>query len=157
MTEQMEGNESQDPFRLNRFTLAQVADYDRALDEIRCGQKRSHWIWYIFPQFAGLGFSAMSKTYAIASIAEAAAYLAHPLLGPRLTTCMEAAIAVPDLSARTIFGSPDDAKLKSCATLFAWISPVGSMHHRLLDRFFDGVGDPATDALLKTAVDFVPE
>jgi uncharacterized protein (DUF1810 family) len=109
-------------------------------------------MWYIFPQFAGLGFSSISRHYAIKSEAEARAYLAHPVLGPRLVACAEAALAVRDKSAHEIFGSPDDVKLKSCATLFAAVSEEGSAFERLLDRFYGGVRDGQTLTLLgKTA------
>jgi uncharacterized protein (DUF1810 family) len=101
-------------------------------------------MWYIFPQLAGLGFSSMAQRFAIKSRDEAEAYLAHPVLGPRLVEIAEAALAVPDKSAFDIFGSPDDLKLKSCATLFAAVSPGGSAFHRLLDRFFAGAEDEKT-------------
>ncbi len=139
-----------DPFDLQRFVAAQVADYDRALFEIAGGRKYSHWMWYIFPQIAGLGFSATSKTYAIKGAAEATAYLEHPLLGPRLLACVEAALAVEGRSAHQIFGSPDDMKLKSCATLFAHVSPAGSAFDRLLAKFFAGERDDWTLRLLGT-------
>ena len=106
-----------DPHDLNRFLHAQEAAYDRALVEISAGQKVSHWMRYIFPQFAGLGFSSTSAYYAIKSAAEVGAYLAHPVLGPRLVACAEAALGVSGKSASEVFGSPDDSKLKSCATL----------------------------------------
>ena len=141
----------QDPHDLDRFVLAQADDYDRALAEIRAGQKRSHWMWYVFPQLEGLGSSAMARRYAIRSRAEAEAYLGHPVLGPRLRECAEAALGVDGPSAHEIFGSPDDAKLRSSATLFAAVSPAGSAFHRLLDRYFDGVPDPRTTELLASA------
>ena len=137
-----------DPFDLARFVTAQADDYVAALAEVRAGRKRSHWMWYVFPQIDGLGFSSMSQRYAIKSAAEAAAYLAHPVLGPRLVEIGEAAVAVEGKSAHDIFGSPDDVKLKSSATLFAVVSPAGSVFHRLLVRFFDGVPDPRTLRLL---------
>jgi uncharacterized protein (DUF1810 family) len=133
-----------DPFNLTRFVEAQATAYAPALAEIRAGRKRTHWMWYVFPQLAGLGSSAISQEFAIRNLDEAAAYLAHPVLGPRLLECAEAALAVRDRSAREIFGSPDDLKLHSCATLFALVSPAGSAFHRLLDRFFDGVPDAVT-------------
>ncbi len=108
-----------DPHDLNRFVQAQAGVYDQALAEIRSGRKRSHWIWFVLPQFDGLGFSSTSKHYAIKSIAEAKAYLSHPVLGPRLVECAEAALSVQGRTAHEIFGSPDDMKLRSCATLFA--------------------------------------
>src|SRR5207245_341541 len=98
---------------------AQDGDYERALSEIRSGRKRSHWMWYIFPQFDGLGFSSTSRRYSIKSVAEASAFLNHPILGPRLIECTEAVLRVAGRSASEIFGFPDDMKLKSCATLFA--------------------------------------
>jgi uncharacterized protein (DUF1810 family) len=114
-----------DPFGVNRFVEAQAHDYDRALAEVRSGRKRTHWMWYVFPQLDGLGSSSMARQYAIKSRAEATAYLAHPLLGPRLIEIAEAAVAIPNRSALDIFGSPDDLKLRSCATLFAAVSRPG--------------------------------
>jgi uncharacterized protein (DUF1810 family) len=137
-----------DPYDLNRFVQAQEGDYEQALKEIRNGRKQSHWMWYIFPQFDGLGFSATSKRYAIKSRAEAEAYLRHPVLGPRLRECAEAAIGVQGRTAHEVFGSPDDMKLKSCATLFACVSPSGSVFHQLLDKYFQGERDAATLRLL---------
>jgi uncharacterized protein (DUF1810 family) len=131
--------------------LAQEADYETALSEIRSGRKCSHWMWYIFPQYEGLGSSAMSRRYAIRSRAEAEAYLMHPVLGPRLLECAEAAVAVEDRSAFEIFGHPDDMKLRSCATLFACISPAGSVFDRLLDKYFRGERDAETLRLLGVA------
>jgi uncharacterized protein (DUF1810 family) len=140
---------NKDPFDLQRFVDAQGEAYDRALTEVRAGRKRSHWMWYVFPQLAGLGSSSMATRYAIASLDEARAYLAHPLLGPRLTAIAEAALAVQAGTADVIFGYPDDLKLRSSATLFAHVSPAGSVFHRLLDRFFDGRPDERTLALLR--------
>jgi uncharacterized protein (DUF1810 family) len=137
-----------DPYNLGRFVQAQADDYDQALSELRSGRKRSHWMWYIFPQFDGLGFSSTSKYYAIKSLAEAEAYLAHPILGPRLVECAEAALGVEGKTAAEIFRSPDDLKLKSCATLFARVSPEGSAFHRLLDKYFQGRRDEKTLHLL---------
>jgi uncharacterized protein (DUF1810 family) len=137
-----------DPHDLNRFIEAQQGIYEQALAEIRDGSKESHWMWFIFPQFAGLGLSATSQRYAIKSLDEARAYLAHPLLGSRLIEVAEAAVAVPGRSAEDIFGWPDYLKLRSCATLFASITPGGSVFHRLLDRFFNGERDPKTAQLL---------
>ena len=129
---------------LARFVAAQRGSYEQALAEIASGRKRSHWMWHIFPQFAGLGSSATSRKYAIASLDEAEAYLRQAVLGPRLVACAEAALAVEGRSAREIFGSPDDLKLRSSATLFAQVSPAGSVFHRLLDRYFGGVADETT-------------
>ena len=134
---------------LERFVQAQAADYPRALTEIRAGRKRSHWMWYVFPQLEGLGASPMSQRYAIRSLVEARAYLEHPVLGPRLREIAEAALAVEGRSARELMGSPDDLKLRSCATLFAVVSPAGSVFHRLLDRYFEGQPDPRTQELLR--------
>ena len=139
---------AEDPYNLSRFVQAQEQDYERALSEIMGGRKRSHWMWYIFPQIDGLGFSATSRLYAIKSIAEAEAYLSHPVLGPRLTACAEAALGVEGRSANEIFASPDDMKLRSCATLFAQVSPAGSVFHRLLDKYFQGEPDRKTLQLL---------
>ena len=137
-----------DPYNLDRFVRAQEADFDRALAEIRNGRKRSHWMWYVFPQLDGLGFSPTAKYYAIASLDEARAYLGHELLGPRLLQCAEAALAISDRSAAEIFGHPDDLKLRSCATLFAAVSPAGSVFHRLLQVFYGGRPDARTLGLL---------
>lgn len=140
-----------DPHHLARFVQAQEGVYDEALAEVRAGSKRSHWMWFIFPQFDGLGFSATSRLYAVKSVAEAEAYLAHPVLGKRLLECAEAALAVQGKTAREVFGSPDDMKLRSCATLFARVSPPGSVFHRLLDRYFQGKPDEKTLRLLGAA------
>ena len=140
-----------DPHNLARFVDAQADVYEQALAEIRSGHKRSHWMWYIFPQFEGLGFSPMSRQYSIKSTAEADAYLRHPVLGPRLLECAEAALGVEGRSALEIFGSPDDLKLRSCATLFAAVSPAGSVFHSLIDKYFQGQPDDATLRLLGIA------
>jgi uncharacterized protein (DUF1810 family) len=137
-------NPSADPYNLNRFVEAQEGVYERALSEIRSGRKRSHWMWFIFPQYAGLGFSEISKRYAIKSLAEAEAYLNHPVLGARLLECAEAALAVEQRSAVDIFGFPDDMKLRSCATLFARVSPSGSIFVQVLDKYFEGEPDERT-------------
>jgi uncharacterized protein (DUF1810 family) len=139
-----------DPYDLDRFVQAQAASYDRALAEVRAGRKRTHWMWYIFPQFDGLGSSPMAQRYAIKSLAEAEAYLRHPLIGPRLVTCIEAALGVEDRSAHDIFGSPDDMKLRSCATLFACVTPPGSVFDRLLAKYYGGMRDENTLRLLGT-------
>ena len=133
-----------DPHHLSRFIEAQEPQYPQALAELRQGQKRSHWMWFIFPQLAGLGRSATAQYYGIKSLAEARDYLAHPVLGSRLQECCEAVLAVPDRSAHDIFGSPDDLKLRSCATLFAGVAPAGSVFARLLDRYFQGEPDTQT-------------
>lgn len=151
MADVKQPDDAADRHDLNRFVQAQKNDYERALSEVKSGQKRSHWMWYIFPQFDGLGFSPTSKRYAIKSLAEAKAYLSHPILGPRLIACAEAALQVEGRSAYEIFGSPDDMKLKSCATLFASVSPAGSLFHQLLDKFFHGDRDHKTLRLLDAA------
>ena len=125
-----------DPFDLARFTAAQEAVYDDALAEIRSGQKRSHWMWFVFPQLSGLGHSAMSKHFAIKSAQEAETYLRHPVLGRRLIECAEAALAVEGRTARAIFGTPDDLKLRSCATLFAAVPNADPVFARLLEKYF---------------------
>ena len=137
-----------DPFDLERFVRAQDSDYARALAEIVSGRKRSHWMWYVFPQFAGLGLSSTSQHYAIGSLDEARAYLAHPIVGPRLIECAEATLEVSGRSAHDIFGSPDDMKLRSSATLFARVSPDGSVFHRVLEKYFEGQPDQRTLDLL---------
>lgn len=137
-----------DPFDLNRFVQAQEDVYARAIAEVRKGRKRTHWMWYIFPQFDGLGSSSTAVHYAIKSVAEAEAYLNHPVLGSRLRECCEAAIGVEGRSASEVFGYPDDMKLKSCATLFASISPHGSVFHRLLDKYYHGEHDGKTLCLV---------
>jgi len=124
---------------------------EEELAEIRSGRKRSHWMWYIFPQFDGLGFSSTSKRYAIKSAAEAEAYLGHPVLGPRLRECAEAVLRVEGRSAFEIFGPPDDMKVRSCATLFAHVSPVGSVFDRLLDKYYQGERDSKSLRLLGIA------
>ena len=123
-----------DPYDLARFVHAQERDYAQALSEIRSGRKRSHWMWYIFPQFDGLGVSSTSRLYAIKSVAEAEAYLRHPVVGPRLLESAQATVEVDGPSAFEVFGTPDDMKLQSCATLFAYVSPAGSVFHQVLDR-----------------------
>ena len=150
MAEAHEAAES-DPYNLNRFVQAQEDDYDLALAEIRIGRKESHWMWYIFPQFDGLGFSSTTKRYSIKSVAEARAYLAHPVLGPRLRECAEAVLDVEGHTAFEIFGSPDDIKLRSCATLFDAVSPPGSVFERLLGRYFQGQPDGKTLRLIEAA------
>ncbi len=138
-----------DPHDLERFVRAQESDYETALREITAGRKRSHWMWYIFPQIDGLGSSPMARHYAIKSADEARAYLAHPVLGERLQACARAAVANEGRSATEIFGSPDDLKLRSSATLFAAVSPPGSVFQQLLEKFYPGGPDPATLRLLK--------
>jgi uncharacterized protein (DUF1810 family) len=135
-----------DTHDLQRFVDAQErgGTYEQALAELRAGRKTSHWMWFVFPQRAGLGQSAMSRTYAIASAAEARAYLDHPLLGPRLVECAEALLAHDDIAAREILGEIDAVKLRSSMTLFTAVAPEQPVFQRVLDRYFDGEGDPAT-------------
>jgi uncharacterized protein (DUF1810 family) len=137
-----------DGFGLERFVEAQERDYPRALEEIRNGRKQTHWMWYLFPQFEGLGFSSVSQYYAVKSAAEARAFLAHPILGPRLIECAEAVVGLDGLSAAEIFGFPDNMKLRSSATLFASVSHSGSVFHRILDKYFDGQWDVRTLRLM---------
>jgi uncharacterized protein (DUF1810 family) len=140
-----------DPCDLSRFVDAQATIYDQALAELRRGRKASHWMWFVFPQFAGLGSSALSRRYAIRSRVEAEAYLAHPVLGPRLVECAGALLEVEGRTATEILGSPDDLKLRSCATLFAAVAARPSIFTRLLDRLFDGLADDQTMQLLARA------
>jgi len=137
-----------DPHGLERFVEAQEGVHARALEELRGGRKTSHWMWFVFPQVAGLGFSPMSQRYAIGSLDEARAYLAHPVLGPRLVTCAQALLSHPDRTALDIMGSPDDAKLRSSMTLFALATGSEPVFQQVLDTFFAGERDPRTVALL---------
>jgi uncharacterized protein (DUF1810 family) len=123
--------------------------YESAIAEIRAGRKRSHWMWYVFPQVVGLGSSATAQHYGIRDADEARAYLAHPVLGQRLIECAEAICSVTGRSAREILGTPDDLKLRSCATLFAQVSPPGSVFDRVLRRYYGGQPDQATLDLLR--------
>ena len=140
-----------DPHDLGRFVDAQAGDYEQALAEIRSGRKRSHWMWYIFPQIDGLGFSSMSRRYSIKSLDEARVYLDHPVLGPRLVECGKAVLGMEGRSAYEIFGAPDDMKLRSSATLFASVTPADSVFARLLDKYFDGKRDGKKLGLLEAA------
>lgn len=135
-------------FDLDRFVRAQDGIYQQALAEIHAGRKQSHWMWFVFPQLDGLGSSAMARRYAIASEEEARAYLDHPVLGPRLIDAARAALAVDGRSARDIFGTPDDLKLRSSATLFARVSPPASVFEELLAKYFGGRPDDETIRLL---------
>jgi len=151
MTPSDAGRSAGDPYDLGRFVHAQADAFERALAELQRGQKRTHWMWYIFPQLDGLAFSATAKRYAIKSVEEATAYLAHPVLGPRLQQCAEAVLRIEGRSATAILGSPDDLKLRSCATLFAAVSPPGSVFERLLDMYYGGERDAKTLQLLGIA------
>ena len=132
-----------DSFDLDRFVTAQAHTYPAALAELRAGAKRSHWMWFVFPQIAGLGHSAMAQRYAIRSLAEARAYLAHPLLGPRLHECLAALAALPPTSAERVFGGIDAIKLCSSLTLFAQAGG-GTAFAEALTRWFGGEADQAT-------------
>ena len=136
----------QDQYDLQRFTAAQDAGgiYARATAELRDGRKTSHWMWFIFPQIAGLGYSPMAQAYAIASLAEARAYLAHPVLGARLVECASILSRLPDRTAEQIFGEVDAMKLRSSMTLFARAAEGESVFRQVLEQYFDGVPDPAT-------------
>ena len=142
---------SHDPYDLGRFLQAQADTFDQALREIESGRKSTHWMWFIFPQLDGLAFSSTSKHYAIKSLEEARAYLDHPVLGVRLLKCAEAALGVEGRSATQIFGSPDDMKLRSCATLFASVAGPDSVFDRLLAKFYGGDRDVKTLGLLGVA------
>lgn len=134
---------------LNRFLTAQERDYETALAEIKGGRKRSHWMWYIFPQIAGLGFSETSKFYAIKDRAEAEAYLQHPVLGKRLIEISNALLELEDNHATRIFGSPDDLKLKSSMTLFAALPDTDPVFGQVLAKFYNGIHDWETLRLLE--------
>lgn len=143
---------SEERHGLQRFLDAQedAAIYARALGELRAGRKRSHWIWFVFPQIAGLGSSPMSRAYALGSLEEARAYLAHPLLGPRLRECCEALLAAPDeLTTERILGGIDTLKLRSSMTLFHHADPEEPLFPAVLARFYRGEPDPETDRLLR--------
>jgi uncharacterized protein (DUF1810 family) len=134
---------------LQRFIDAQHNSYEQALSEIRSGKKRTHWMWFIFPQIQGLGFSEMSIHYAIRNLQEADAFLHHPVLGSRLVNICRALLDQPDHSAHHIFGSPDDQKLKSSMTLFSSIPKASPVFQSVLDRFFNGMKDDKTSAILE--------
>ena len=140
--------EASDPFNLRRFVSAQASDYDTAREELRNGRKRTHWMWYIFPQINGLGYSSNAKFYAIKSQAEAQAYLEHPLLGARLLECANILLNLEGRSVTQIFGSPDDMKLKSSMTLFAAIQRQKHEFTQVIDKYFQGKQDLRTIELL---------
>jgi uncharacterized protein (DUF1810 family) len=139
-----------DPFELSRFVRAQDAGgtYERALAELRDGCKHGHWMWFVFPQVSGLGFSHMSRRYAISSLDEAQAYLAHPVLGPRLIECATVVAENQDSAAEDIFGEVDALKLRSCATLFHRAAPDEPVFSMILATYFEAEPDPATDQRL---------
>ncbi len=137
-----------DPFRLERFVVAQEQVYERVLSELQAGMKIGHWMWFIFPQIRGLGRSPVSIEYAISSRHEAQAYLEHPVLGPRLSECTRLVLLVERRSAHEIFRSPDDMKFRSSMTLFGAVSEGDEIFKRALQRYFGGVPDPLTLARL---------
>ena len=141
-----------DSFNLDRFVQAQKPIYNQAIQELRDGEKRTHWIWYVFPQLKGLGKSSTADFYGISSAAEARAYFHHSLLGARLVECNEAVLDLGGLSLNAIFGSPDDMKFKSCMTLFASVaSDSCSLFKEALDKYCDGQMDQKTIELLSDA------
>ncbi len=144
------GNSTNDPFDLKRFLDAQEENYERALSELRAGQKRSHWMWYVFPQIDGLGRSATARHYAIKSIEEAQEYLSHPVIGARLLECTETVLGIRKKTVSEIFGFPDDMKFKSSMTLFAQISESDCVFVKVIDKFFSGQQDNKTIQLLES-------
>ena len=144
-----------DLYDLERFVTAQNANgtYDRAVAELRRGQKMSHWMWFVFPQIAGLGRSEMARRFAVASREEAHDYLRHPVLGPRLIECTGIVADLQGLSAVQIFGTIDEQKLRSSMTLFMRAAPAEPLFARVIERYFDGVPDLATDELLDGRTD----
>lgn len=137
------------PENLNHFLEAQTNSYQTALNEIRNGKKKSHWMWYVFPQIEGLGFSEMSKKYGIHDIREAEQFLNHPILGHRLVEISKELLRLPENNPRKIFGSPDDLKLRSSMTLFSCIPGGSEVFGQVLNKYYDGMRDPQTLALLK--------
>ena len=139
-----------DPYYLERFVAAQDAGgtYSRAVAELRAGRKTSHWMWFVFPQIAGLGRSPTAQAFAISSLEQARAYLAHPVLGPRLIECATIVAQTPGRTAEQIFGGIDALKLRSSVTLFLRAAPGEPVFGQVLARYFDGQPDPATDRLL---------
>ena len=139
-----------DPYALERFAIAQDErqTYASAVAELRAGRKLGHWMWFVFPQVAGLGMSSMSRRYAISSLEEARLYLAHPILGERLEECARVLTELDGRTAEEIFGPVDAMKLRSSMTLFARAAPESPLFHAVLDRYFGGLADEATDARL---------
>ncbi len=137
-----------DPFQLRRFEMAQEGLYPQALSELRAGEKRSHWMWFIFPQIDGLGSSHNARLYAIKSREEAEAYLRHPILGARLHDCCEALLGLASDDATRILGQPDDLKLRSSMTLFAAVAGPDSIFEQVLEKFYEGKTDARTVELL---------
>ena len=140
--------ENHDPYKLERFIEAQASNYEDALAELHAGSKQTHWSWYVFPQVRGLGSSPTSVRYAISSLAEARAYLAHPVLGLRLRECLNAMLGQRGLSASQILGDIDAQKFRSCLTLFLQAAPDEGVFSDALKKYFDGVPDAKTIAIL---------
>ncbi len=138
-----------EPYSLDRFVEAQERVYPDVLAELRSGAKRSHWMWFIFPQVEGLGQSPTSRFYSIKSLEEARQYLAHPILGARLLECSRVLLSLEGRTAHEIFGAPDDMKLRSCMTLFGSVAGSDKTFAAVLDKYFDGKRDPRTLELLK--------
>ena len=149
MIDKAGSEQGSDPFQLSRFVNAQDKIYDRALAELKDGRKRSHWMWFVFPQIEGLGFSSTTQYYSIKSLEEARRYLEHPVLGKRLRECTETILALEGLSASSIFGYPDDLKLKSSMTLFAGVAEPQSVFMRVLEKYYQGNPDERTVAILE--------
>jgi len=144
----MRSTDHLDPFNLQRFLQPQDPVFDRVQDELNNGHKRSHWMWFIFPQFAGLGGSEMSRRFAIRSREEALAYLEHPLLGARLRTCTQEVLNIRERSVAGIFGHPDDLKFHSSMTLFAQVDAADSLFQQALNQYFHGILDDWTLSLM---------
>ena len=138
-----------DPYELARFVAAQSGSYEHATAELRSGRKASHWMWFVFPQIVGLGHSPMARTYAITSPAEASAYLAHPVLGPRLLECASILTWLSGRTAEQILGGIDALKLRSSMTLFLHADPGQQIFRQVLDQYFGGTADPATEARIE--------
>jgi uncharacterized protein (DUF1810 family) len=134
----------EDPYDLARFVTAQEDSYDDAIDELRRGRKRGHWMWFVFPQVAGLGSSDAAQRFAISSLDEARAYLQHPVLGPRLHECAEAMLGNTEATAQQVLGDIDAMKLRSSMTLFQLAAPQESVFGRVIDRFYEGAPDAET-------------
>ncbi|UWF47387.1 DUF1810 domain-containing protein [Pseudomonas sp. N3-W] len=144
----MRSTDPLDTFNLQRFIPAQDPVFEWVQEELRAGHKRRHWMWFIFPQLAGLGASEMSRYFALGSREEAAAYLQHPLLGARLRTCTQLVLNIRQHSIAEIFGHPDDLKFHSSITLFAQVAAADSVFHQALEQYFHGIADDWTLLLL---------
>lgn len=136
--------------QLKKFLTAQESDYSVALAEIKSGRKRSHWMWYIFPQIEGLGYSETSKYYALSNLQEALQYLQHPILGKRLVEISSTLLNLPTSNATEVFGTPDDLKLRSSMTLFAEVPDTSPVFQKILEKYFKGKKDPRTIEKIKT-------